>query len=187
MARGISSNLLTALTQREISPYYAIKMDFDGGTLAIWTGFGEKTLSIGGSDVVFTGAQSLLSIGGVEEVADLSAKKVSLSLDGLDSNVISIALGEKYQRRPITILFGEESVSDYVTTFRGKVDTLKIQDDGQLSSIELTAENDLIEVEKASRWRYTQESHKSRYPNDAFFQYVQAIQDVSLPWGRKAD
>lgn len=187
MSRGISASLLTALTQREISPYYAVKMDFDSDTLAIWTGIGTKTLNINGTNVDFTGAQSLLSIGGVEEVADLSAKKVSLSLDGLDSNVLSIGLAEKYQRRPITIFFGEDSVSDYITTFRGKIDTIKFQDDGQVSSVELTAENDLIEVEKASRWRYTQESHKSRYSNDSFFSYVQAIQDVQIPWGRKAD
>lgn len=184
MARGISSALLTALTQRTISPYYAIKLDFDGGILRIWTGAGEKTLSIGGYNNTFTGAQGLLGISGLEEVADLSAKKVTLSLDGLDSNVLSIALGEKYQRRPITIYFGEASVSDYIVAFKGKVDTLKIQDDGQSSSIELTAESDLIELERASRRRYTHESHKARNANDDFFTYVQAIQDVSIPWGR---
>jgi len=49
----------------------------------------------------------------------------------------------------------------------------------------LTVESKLIRLEKASNWRYTEGSHKSRYPSDTFFSYLADLQDRDIVWGRE--
>ena len=95
MSRTINSGLLTALTGDLVEPYYAVELFFDNGTLRFWTGIGDRTIDSN----TYTGTGSLLSVGPSEEVSDLSAKSMSLTLTGLDSSIISLALQEPYQRR----------------------------------------------------------------------------------------
>ena len=186
MSRTISSSLLTALTGDLVEPFYAVELFFDNGTLRFWTGIGDRTIAINGTDQTFTGTGSLLSIGPADEVSDLSAKSMSLSLTGLDSAIISLALQEPYQRRIAKIYLGEQTVSDVMHLFSGFMDTMDITDDAESSTIQLTVESRLVELERAANWRYTDESHKARQSGDTFFSYVQALQDVQVAWGRKS-
>jgi hypothetical protein len=62
---------------------------------------------------------------------------------------------------------------------------MTIQDSGETSTIQMSVESNLLELERSSGWRYTEENHKSRYSGDTFFSYVQAIQDKTLTWGRE--
>jgi hypothetical protein len=63
---------------------------------------------------------------------------------------------------------------------------ITVRGTGETSNITLVVESNLVELERASNWRYTNESHKSRQPDDLFFSYVQDIQDQQIAWGRKA-
>ena len=186
MSRTISSSLLTALTGDLVEPFYAVELFFDNGTLRFWTGIGDRTIAINGTDQTFTGTGSLLSIGPADEVSDLAAKSMSLSLTGLDSAIISLALQEPYQRRIAKIYLGEQTVSDVMHLFSGFMDTMDITDDADVSTIQLTIESRLVELERASNWRYTDESHKTRQSGDTFFSYVQGLQDAQIAWGRKS-
>ena len=67
---------------------------FDVGPLYLWTGIGDRTI---GSNT-YLGTGQMLTLGGMEEVSDLSAKAMSLTLEGVDSSIVSIALQEPYQR-----------------------------------------------------------------------------------------
>ena len=197
MSRDLSASLLTALTGASIEPFYAVEFmfdvktvadvngdDFDVGPLRLWTGIGNRTINVQGSDEIFVGTGGLLSIGGLDEVSDLSAKSLSLTLTGLNSDILSIAIKEPYQRRVMRLYFGEKSVSDVVQIFSGKMDKMTISDDENASTIQMQVESNLIELERSSGWRYTHENHKSRYSGDSFFSFVQTIQDQQVPWGR---
>jgi hypothetical protein len=63
---------------------------------------------------------------------------------------------------------------------------MQIEDSGEASTISVTVDSKLVETEKASNLRYTSESQKSRYSGDTFFDYVSAIQDADIIWGRKS-
>ena len=56
MARGIDSNLNTALTGDTIRLFFAMKAEFAGGTARFWSGIGDKTIEsetyIGAGDIV---------------------------------------------------------------------------------------------------------------------------------------
>ncbi len=195
MSRTIDSGLLTALTGNSVEPYYAVELMFDTktitgvdgnpidvGPLRLWTGLGNRT--IGGETYIGTGA--LLNIAAAEEVGDLSAKGMVLTLTGLDSSIVSIALQEPYQRRKAKVYLGEQSVTPVVEIFSGFMDTMQISDEPETATVVLTIESKLVELERSRNWRYTDESHKARYSGDSFFSFVQDIQDQQVAWGRSA-
>tara|TARA_R110002126_G_scaffold187269_2_gene335854 strand:- start:3684 stop:4232 length:549 start_codon:yes stop_codon:yes gene_type:complete len=181
MSRTVSAAILTALAQPEVQPFYAIEFNFDTAPLYFWTGYGGRVIE--GNNYLGTG--NLLTIGGLEEAADLSAKSVTITLSGVPSDIVSLALSEPYQRRTCRILFGVQNVDAIVEVFSGVMNTMTIQDSGETSTIELLVESKLVELERAKIRRYTHESQQARYPNDTFFSYVTALQDKDVIWGRK--
>jgi hypothetical protein len=186
VSRDIPVNLLNALGANSIQPFFAVELMFDTAPLRLWTGLGDRTINVQGADQTFTGTGSLLSLGGIDEVNDLSAKSFSLTLSGVDSTVVSLALQEPYQRRTVRMYFGEQGVSDVVQIFAGKMNTMSLYDAPDSSTVELQVESNLVELERSSNWRYTDENHQSRYSGDTFFSYVQTIQDQQVAWGRKS-
>jgi hypothetical protein len=62
---------------------------------------------------------------------------------------------------------------------------MQIEDSGETSTITLTIESKLVELNRARVRRYTHESHQSRHPNDTFFSFVADLQDKPVVWGRK--
>ncbi len=95
MSRTVPAALLTALGQPEVQPFYGVEMLFGSGAVRLWTGYGDRTL---GSET-YVGAGTLLNIQGLAEVADLSAKSITISLSGVAASLVSLALQEPDQRR----------------------------------------------------------------------------------------
>ena len=197
MSRTIDSGLLAALTGNSVEPFYAVELLFDVktttdvngnpidlGPMRMWTGLGNRTINVRGTNQVFAGTGALLNIAAAEEVGDLSAKAMTISLTGLDSSIISLAMQEPYQRRKARVYMGEKNVSSVVEIFSGQMDTMQITDEPDMSTVIMTIESKLVELERSRNWRYTDESHKSRHSGDTFFSYVQSIQDQQVAWGR---
>lgn len=183
MSRTVPVALLNALNQPDVQPYYAVELLFDSGAIRLWTGYGDRTVLSN----TYTGGGNLLQISGLEEVADLSAKSITLTLSGVPSSLVSLALQEPYQRRACRVYFGTVGVSDVVEVFSGKINTMTIEDSGETSTISVLVDSKLVELEKASNLRYTSESHKGKggaFATDTFFDYVTAIQDAEIVWGR---
>ena len=181
MSRTVPVGLLTALAQPEVQPFYAVEMAFDSGTVRLWTGYGDRT--IGGQ--TYVGAGSLLNIQDLAEVADLSAKAITISLSGVAVALVSLALQEPYQRRVCRVYFGTIDVANVVEVFSGQLNTMNIEDSGEASTITVVVDSKLVELERASNRRYTRESQRSRYSDDKFFDYVAKLQDREIVWGRK--
>lgn len=192
MSRTVPAALLTALDSDEIEVFYAVDLAFDSGNMRLWTGYGDKTIS----SQTYTGTGNLLTIDGLEEVSDLSARGTTLTLNGLDSTIVSYALTEEYQGRLVTIYWGVGS--NTVEIFRGYMDKMTIQDAGETSTISLTVESRLIALERANVRRYTRESHSavrlrkwlddgnSGTPAaDTFFDWTTQLQDKQIVWGRE--
>lgn len=180
MSRTIAANLLTALLQDDIQPFFAVELLFDSDPIRLWTGYGDKTIE----GDTYTGSGNLLQIGGLEEVNDLTAKSVTLSLSGVPSSIVSLALDEPYQRRACTIYFGTDD-SSHIEIFAGLMNTMQIQDDGESSTITVTVDSKLTLLERASNRRYTDANHQTRNSGDTFFSYVQDMADKEIIWGRE--
>lgn len=183
MSRTVPAAILTALSQPQVEPFYAVEAQFTGGTVRLWTGYGDRQIE----GNTYTGAGSLLSISGLDEVADLSAKSITVTLSGIDETVLALALAEPYQRRKLRVLFGVVGNSASVELFSGQMNTMTIEDSGETSTVSILVDSKLVELERASNRRYTSESQKSRHAGDTFFDYVAKLQDKQLVWGRASE
>lgn len=181
MSRTVPSSILTALSQSNVEVFYAVEILFDSGPFRVWTGYGTRTID-GES---YIGAGELLAISGMEEVADLSAKSITLTLSGAVTDLVSLALQEPYQRRVCRVLFGVVGSTDFVQVFSGSLNQMTIEDSADTASISVLVDSKLVELDKASNRRYTAESQRSRYSTDSFFDYVAALQDTQVAWGRE--
>lgn len=177
--RSFSPTVISALESSGVSLCYAVEMFYDSGTVRIWTGVGNKTFN----GEVYTGTGSLLSISDPEEGEDLAARGISITLSGIDSGLINLAQSEPYQGRVCKVYLGVNE--ELVEIFSGFMDVMMIQDSGESSTITLSVESKMMVLSRAVPLRYTSESHKSRYPNDTFFDYTNDLADREVIWGRK--
>jgi len=180
MTRTVPAALLTALSQPEVYPFYAVEMAFDSAPVRFWTGYGDRTINSN----TYLGAGNLIGISGLEEVNDLSAKNIKLTLSAVPQSLVSLALQEPYQRRVCKVYFGTTDTDEPIEVFSGLMNTMSIEDGGDSSVITLTVESKLVRLDKASNWRYTEANHQSRHAGDTFFSYVADLQDKDILWGR---
>lgn len=179
--RDINTNLYNKLISGSVDLYYAVELFFDGGTMRLWTGVGDKVIN----GNTYTGTGSLLGISGLEENDDLSSPGVNINLSGVDSSIVSVALSEPYQNRECKIHVG--SGADTLEVFSGFMDVMSIDDSGDTCSISISVESRLIILDRKSAFRYTQETQEARYPGDTFFSYVADLADKQVVWGRKSE
>jgi len=180
----MSRNSPANFANDEVNLFLATKLEFDSGTVRLWSGYQDAT--IGGD--LYTGAGSLLSIGNVEESGEISARGTAIALTGIDASLISIALQENYQNRAATVLIGtlDSGVFSTYTLFKGRMDVMEIDEGAETASIRVTAENNLIDLERPRSTRYTSEDQKTYFPNDLGLDYVADLQDRQINWGKTA-
>lgn len=184
MARSITSGLNTEVTASELEPIFLVDLEFDSGALYFWTG--TRPLTYNSNEYI--GGGRLLNISPIVETNDVRAVGVNLSMSGLPTDLISIALTEAYQGQPVKIRFAALSsgaiVADPYLIFDGRMDVLTIDDAGDAATISLAAESRLIDLERPRLRRYTPQDQKIDHPTDTGLDYVPVIQDVSIQWGR---
>jgi len=59
-----------------------------------------------------------------------------------------------------------------------------INEGPETSSIAISVESRLIDLERARIFRFNDQNQKSRYPNDRAFEFVEDLQDKQFNWGR---
>jgi hypothetical protein len=208
MSRTLTDGIVSVLTAESIQPFFAVELYFDTTTLYMWTGLGN--LTVGGT--TYTGTGQLLQISEIGETAQIAAKGATITLSGVPSELISLALTEPYQGRLCKIFFGaidanrvyltdedgnyilaeDSSLIDIslgdpnsiVEIFSGYMDQMNIDEGAETSTIGLSVESRLIDLERARVFRYTDANQKSRYPNDKGFEFVEDLQDKRFNWGR---
>ena len=110
---------------------------------------------------------------------------MSLTLSGVPDGLLPPALAHEYSGRECKIYFGVMGNSNLTEVFTGYMDTMPISDSAESSTITVTVENVLIDLERTNPFRYTQESHASLFSNDTYFSYVSDLQDQQVDWGPK--
>ena len=209
MSRDLSSNTIENISQDVVYPFFATELRFDGdNVLRLWTGQGTLVLEDGTN---WIGTGNLLDISAIEETSELAVKGATLTLSGVPSEVLSLALSEPYPGRVGNIYFGtfiqgsilQESASyillqngsrinlenqstNLSELFSGYMDQMNIEESGDTSTIELLVENKLVDLERARVARFTSGYQKSIYAGDLGLDFVEDLQDKQIPWGRKS-
>ena len=206
MSRDLSTAVENTIEDEVVYPFFVTELNFISDTLRFWTGVG--TLVYEG--VSYVGAGNLLNISSVEETSEIAAKGARLTLSGIPSETLSLALSEPYQGRTCTISFGLFSKgnllqenSSYILLedggrisletqeiglteiFSGYMDQMNINEGAETSDVELLVENKLIDLERQRIARYTSSYQKTRFPGDLGLDFVESLQDKDVVWGRR--
>ena len=182
MSRDLTPTTLAAIDDDVVYPFFAVELFFDSEVLRMWTGQG--IFNDGVNDWVGTG--NLLDISSVEETSEMSAKGATITLSGVPSEVLSLALSEPYQGRVCNIYFGVQGEDVFNQLFSGYMDQMNIGDGPETSTIELKVENRLIDLERARVARFTSAYQKSVYSGDKGLEFLEDMQDRPLTWGKKS-
>jgi len=208
MSRDIGTGIATALEATEVQPFFGVQLYLDSGNLFFWTGLGD--LTVGG--ITYVGTGQFLKISEMEETAEIAARGATITLSGIPSELISLALSEPYQGRICKIMFGAidanriyllqedgsyvlredggridittGEVTPVVELFTGYIDQMNIDEGPETATIAISIESRLIDLERARTLRFTDQSQKSRFPNDRGLEFVEDLQDKQFNWGR---
>jgi|TARA_R100000482_G_C5088385_1_gene129590 hypothetical protein len=186
MARSIGSNFSTQISSSSVRPFYAVNFNYST-PLRLWTGHGNITID----SEIYTGSQSLMNIGQVNETAENKANGIAIGFSGIPTSLISSALTETGQGISVEVYFGvltttsnaQAIVDTPYQIFAGFVDIVSIAEQGETAQITFTIENKLISLERPTELRYTDQDQKHFFPNDKGLEFVDDLQDKEIVWG----
>ena len=161
--------------------FLAAELEFDSGTLRVWNGYGNLTID----GDTYTGGGAIIKVSAIEETAEIGAKGITMTLDGISASILSTALSENYQYRIANIYIGaitSGTVSSY-KVFSGRMDVMSITEDGDSCTVTMTAESRLIDLERPRLRRWTSEDQKGLDATDKGFEFVNSLQEASIKWG----
>jgi hypothetical protein len=207
MSRDLSNITIESISEDVVYPFFATELRFVDNIIRMWTGQGTLVLEDG---TEWIGLGQLLSISSIEETSEMAVKGATITLSGIPSELLSLALSTPYQGRVAKIYFGTflrdsllQETGNYILLegggrinlesmskgfnelFSGYMDQMNIEESGETSSIELAVENKLIDLERARVARFTSGYQKSIYPDDDGLNFIEDLQDKKIPWGRK--
>lgn len=184
MSRSLTTAMEAATLADVVRPVVAVEADFGSGTLRVNSS--PYALTIGGAMSI--GVGQLGGITPVEETGDLGAYQMAVILRGVPRELVSTALAESYQGRSFRMFFATLDashviVADPVMIFAGRMDNMQIRMGGT-AEITLSVENRLADWDRERIRRYTDPDQQAEHPGDRFFEYVPAMQEKDLQWGR---
>ena len=191
MARNITTAYNNAIKSDTVIPFFATELAFNTGTLRFWNGYGDITMTAGGSSNTFTGLGDATGISPIDEQSLIQASGANLVLNGVKSSLIATALSAQYSNRDGKIFLGlfdssKNVIADVYTLFVGKMDVMVIRESGDTCTIELKLENRLIALERPNLRRMTDEDQKNLFSGDKGFEFIADLQDKELVWGKSS-
>lgn len=216
MSRTLSSNgsinteIQNKLDDSSMMPAYFLHISGISGEDDIWisTMNRDYTMNVEGTNRTFIGAGDVLSISQIQEPSDLQSNGITISLNGLDSTILDMALNVDYQNGKLRLGFAVLKTAlvdtppypiryqnEFPTVlFNGRIDQMVIQDTGTSCAMEISIENRLASFERADHLRFTDADQRGRGGKnndgstgnlvdvDVSFKHVPVIQKRVLKW-----
>jgi hypothetical protein len=184
MTRSLDADFVSALDQPVIFPFFAVQLNFDGEQVRMWTGLNDLTID----GLQYTGAGNFIAFSAMNETSEIAAQGATVTLNGVPSDLLSLALGTAYQGRLCRIFFGVLEGQDFYAlqedndallqednskldldlrtneqdviseVFTGFIDQMIIDEGADTSTITMAIESRLIDLERPRTFRYTSET-----------------------------
>lgn len=176
--RALDPDVIAQIESNFVRPAFFFEGEFTSSPIRLWTGLGD----ISWDSKTWYGNGWLQGFGGIGETADIKATNLEITLAGVPSNVIELALNEVSQNKAGRLWIAFLGDADYIVPdpfliFEGKLDTAEIDDGSKSASVTFTYETELIDLEKAEEQRYTDAYQRSIYPDDTGLRYITAMAD----------
>jgi hypothetical protein len=170
-------------------PVSLVVLEMGGSTGTIRLTNAMRSIIYGGN--TYLAAAHLLTIGDIEETADLKNTEISMELSGVDSQYVSLFLTVDYAFRPITVyrpLVDEStnSVGVPVEIFKGVITGASITNDPESGAaiVRITAGSCWANMEQHSGRHTAQDEFQLFAPGDNFFEFCSLVMNA-VGWGRK--
>jgi hypothetical protein len=185
MTRFVSATNEAEFARDSLAPLLLVDLDFASGMVRAHTGQ---------SDIVWNGNTytGVAGFGGVDEVteeAGVSTKPLRLRLAGIPNELISSAMLETYQGRPVVLYMAAVNVETGTfvdtpeTLWSGIMDVMTVELGPETSVITLDCEDP--DYAQPLPRRYTQADHQRRFTGDRFFEFLPRIPQFRGQWGTK--
>jgi hypothetical protein len=195
MPRNASPAVLAQVAAAQLRPAFFVRIKFLTETVYIWGGLGTLAPPGPGYDPTssFPYGQSFIGVGwlgkiaAIPQVGDIVAQNISLTLSGIPTELVSDAVNAVRQNSQATVWLGflditNSLVNDPVQVFFGALDVPTLTEGAETCAITITAENPLIDLNRAPSRRYTDVDQQIDYPGDTGFSQVELLQDYNIVW-----
>lgn len=185
MSRDISAGVQSAISATEVQPIILFEGSFASGSVYVWSGYGDLTWNSN----TYSGVGTLGAISNVSEGSEISARGITVSMSGIPSDLISLVLGDVRQGAVGKVHMGflnssGSVIDDPILMFEGKLDVPSIQEGADTSTITLSYESRLIDLQRARESRYTNEDQQRAFAGDLGCEFVASLQEKQITWGK---
>jgi hypothetical protein len=183
MSRALTPGVVAQTKAAQVQPVFMFEGEFSGEIIRIWSGLGE----VNWNGKAWDGFGLLMAISNIDEDNEISAKGITITLTGLPSEIISLALQDCRQGSAGSVYLGfisdNQIITDPVLVFQGRLDVVEINEGNDTSSISLNYESRLIDLYRSKVSRFTDEDQKREFPGDLGCAFVVSLQDKNIRWG----
>ncbi len=188
--RTLTEAVKVAAASEVVAPFFAVSAAFPSGTVRIWAGVGELTIS----GNTYEGVGEFLTIEAITETVDGGSNGVALTLSGIPSEVRNPIFEDKYQGNEAEVIMGVfqpgdgSIISDPITIFKGHLDSDTVKEDGKTQTITLRVENRIVDLLRPREYRYTLEGQHALKgaTSDMGLEFMPALQETQIDWGPNA-
>jgi len=177
--KTISVAQQTALDAGVARPVAFVEIDWTSGVQRYCT----AGASIAWDEETWTAVGTLVEFGEVEETEDAVSTGVTMTLSGVPSSLLSLALSEHIQGRAVRMWLApmDEAyalIGTPVLEYSARCDVLihEHTEEG-VASLTLTTESRMAALLGAATRRYTDEDQQAQYAGDDFFKFVPAMNE----------
>ncbi len=195
MGKNLSPAVLAQVLSPRPRPALFLQIAFLTETIWLWNGLGPSASSgpAYNPNATFPYGQTFLGMGwmgqiqSVPEVADVVAQNIRLLLTGIPSELVNDAINAVRQNSIATLWLafldpGNNIIPDPVQIFQGSLDVPTLTEGADTFTISITAENPLIDLNRAPNRRFTDIDQQLDFPGDTGFFQVQLLQDYNFTW-----
>lgn len=185
MARPLTPAMSAEIAARAKRPVVLVEIVTVSAPVRVWTGVGDLVWDA----KTFNGVGTFGGVQPAEETVDLRAAGEVYTLSGVDPALLSASIGDVRPNLPCRRWLGFVDaegalIPDPILLFEGSAAVPTTDDSGDTLTISLSAESLLNTLKRPRETRYTPEDQRTRSPGDKGFDYVAALQDRTIKWGR---
>jgi len=143
MARDLTADMVTAFSEKVVTPVYLAELFFESQTIRMWSGYG----TLNWADNEYLGGGHFIGVSPIDETQDIQAKGIICSLNGVSSTLISASLSERVRGRPFRLYIASVSTDTIAPNQGGGV--VNTEDGGIVNTEDggvVLLENNLVDT-----------------------------------------
>jgi hypothetical protein len=181
--RTLDPDFASAMQEAHVEGFVLVEMQLDSGTFRVC---GLPFAFIWGADTYLPA----LGLGSVAKIleTDTEVHGLSFTLSGVPSSAVAMTLQENVQGRRVIVRYAVlEGTTVYVdeNVWDGLLDVMTLDDNGETSTITVSAEHTLAAWGEPNEVLYSHEAQQLIAPGDMFFEFAAKMSNATIVWPGK--